>query len=261
MDLIIKNNIIHIFSADESLFQAAANDFVQRAIKTINEKSFFTVVLSGGDTPKFFFKALVEISQKQPSIPWQQIKFFFGDERFVASEDSASNYHMAYQYLFSKLPIPAENIYRIPTECSNPEIAAEKYEQTLRKAFDIKSKELPLFDLVYLGLGENAHTASLMPGSDLVKSYIDNPKLEKNPLVASAWVPELNMFRVTLTPTALNHSRNISFLVTGESKATAAWQVLQGSYQPLQYPAQMIHCKDGKTVWYLDQPAAKKLII
>ena len=257
-----KNNEITVFLSSEDLFLFAANDFEKRAIAAVNNKGMFSVVLAGGSTPKLFFDMLTGVESYKDTIPWQRIQFFFGDERYVSSDDINSNYHMAQEHLFSKVPVNPENIYRIPTEYKDPNDAAINYEKKLREVFHIKDNAFPQFDLVYLGLGDNAHTASLMPLSDLVKNYVENPLPEKNNrLVASLFVSELNMQRITLTPTAINHGLNIIFLVTGANKATALWEVLEGQTDPLHYPAQLIHCRDKKTIWYLDQAAAAKLHI
>ncbi len=253
----MNNKIIKLFQNSTDLFQAVVEDFAQRAHATIAVKGVFTVVLLGGNTAKFFFDKLAECKEK---IPWSHIKFFFGDERYVPCGQEESNYYMAKQHLFSKIPVPAENIYPIPTEFSDPKIAAKTYEMTLRKIFELKNNEFPRFDLVYLGLGEDAHTASLMPFSDIVMSYSKHKDKHKNDqLVASLWVPEFNMHRITLTPDAINQSAAVCFLVTGENKASAVWHLLEGPFNPQQYPAQLIQCVNEKTIWFLDKKAAAKL--
>jgi 6-phosphogluconolactonase len=255
-----KNNEIAIFPSANDLFQFAAKDFTHRALAAVNDKGTFSVVLAGGNTPKLFFDTLTGVKYYKNSIPWQQIQFFFGDERYVPSDDAESNYHMAYEHLFSKVPVNPENVYRIPTEFNDPKDAAKDYEQTLREAFHIKDNAFPQFDLLYLGLGDNAHTASLMPLSDVVMHYTENPFSDKNnPLVASLFDSESNMYRITLTPNAINNGMDIIFLVAGANKATAVWEVLEGQTDPLHYPAQLIHSVHRKTIWYLDQAAAGKL--
>lgn len=203
-----RNEKIMVFPNTKGLFQFAAKDFCQRATTAINAKGFFSVVLSGGNTPKSFYHSLAQSKEK---IPWMQIKFFFGDERYVPSHDANNNYHIAYEHLFSKVPINPENIYRIPTEFNDPKDAAKNYEQTLRKAFHITNKACPEFDLVYLGLGDNAHTASLMPASDIVRYYTKHPFPKNAQLVASLFVSDINMYRITLTPKAINNGMNIIF--------------------------------------------------
>ncbi len=263
MDTLINHNRIKIFPSADDLFADAAADFVRRARHAVTATGQFTVVLSGGNTVKSFFDALTAIESSQQTIPWQQIKFFFGDERYVAADDAASNYHTAQTYLFSKVPVSAENIYRIPTELGDPTLTANSYEVSLRKAFNLQPDEFPKFDLVYLGLGEDAHTASLMPFSAVVKTYSGQLDPDKNlSLVTSIWVEQLKMYRITLTPPAINHSDAICFLVTGANKASAVRQTLQGSFEPEKYPAQLIECADkGKIIWWLDEAAAGELEI
>lgn len=259
MELIKKNQKIKIFSNVSELFKAAADDLLHRALETIGKKGVFRISLDGGDSPKSFFDLLTSDSYRN-HIPWNQIQFFFGDERYVPADHPQSNYLMAKEHLFSKVNIPAENIFRIPTEFDNPDEAALEYETTLRKVFNIKNNELPRFDLFYLGLGGNAHTASLMPFSDIVIKYSENSNRLEHKLVAALWVPELKMYRITLTPPAINNSVNITFKVFGTNKASAVSSILEGGISnPQKYPAQLIHSICGETVWYLDQEAAAYL--
>jgi 6-phosphogluconolactonase len=255
-----KSQEIKIFSSSHDLFVAAAKDFMLRAVAAVYDKGVFSVVLSGGNTPKLFFDTLTRVDNDKNTIPWQHIQFFFSDERYVSPDTNESNYHMACEYLFSKVSVNAKNVYRIPTEFQDPSDAAKHYEQTLRNAFNIKDNAFPQFDLVYLGLGDDAHTASLMPFSEIVIRYFDNALPdEESQFVVSLWVPELNMYRITLTPTVINNSMDIVFLVTGTNKAMAVKKVLEGPSNPKHYPAQLIHCVHGKTIWYLDTLAAEKL--
>lgn len=246
----LKRQSIEIFDNSAQLFDFAAHDFYQRAIHGVQSKGHFSVVLSGGETPKLFFDKLTTNDLYRNSIPWQHIRFFFGDERYVASSDPRSNYHMAYSHLFSKINIPPDNIFPIPTDYVDPVLAAEKYEQTLRTVLSDG------FDLTYLGLGENAHTASLMPDSKIVK-LAATKRLDE--MVTSLFVPEFNMFRITLTPSALNNSSCIIFLVEGEKKSKAVAHVIEGSYDPVLYPAQLIQCKKGNNLWFLDKAASSRL--
>lgn len=265
MVTIIKNNEINVVPNPKDLFLHVAEDFVSRAKAAVNTRGEFTVVLSGGSTPKQLFTTLVNLTQTKhhkEKIPWDKIKFFFGDERYVAPDNKESNYHTAQECLFSKVPVLAENIYRIPTEFSDPDQAAEVYERTLRSIFHLKNDEFPKFDLVYLGLGEDGHTASLMPKTDLVMNYWQGGSItDKHHLVAALWVPKQQMYRITLTPPAINNAINVVFLVVGENKALAVKEVLEGPVIPHTYPAQLILCLNNKNIWYLDQTAASQLSI
>jgi 6-phosphogluconolactonase len=130
----------------------------------------------------------------------------------------------------------------------------------VRAALHSEENTLLPFDLVYLGLGDNAHTASLMPEDAVVAQYVNTPThAAQEQLAAALFMPETNLYRITLTPSALNNALDIIFLVTGENKATAVWNVLEGQSDPLHYPAQLIQGLYQKTIWYLDQAAAEKL--
>ncbi len=240
-----KNREIKIIADPNDLFNAVAEDFTQRAIDSVNNHGVFNVVLAGGNTPKLFFDALAANDFCRTKTPWQQIKFYFGDERYVPTTDVASNYHMAYEHLFSKVSVLVENIFPIPTKFKEPKDAAKQYESIIK---NVK------FDLIYLGLGDDAHTASLMPFSEVVTS-------STNQLVAALWVPQLKMYRITLTSTAINNAACVIFLVEGANKAPAVYSVLAGPTEPQKYPAQLIQPSQGKTIWYLDQAAAGKLKI
>jgi len=259
MDIIKKNIHIRIFNDLTKLFNYAAEDFLQQAMTAIEKKGVFTVVLSGGHTPQFFFDTLSHYGKN--TIPWDKIKFFFGDERYVPANDINSNYHMAYEHLFSKVSVDPSHIYRIPTELLDPDDAARAYEKTINENFSVKKNELPQFDLCYLGLGANAHTASLMPFNEVVNSYLKNSSDENQPFVEALFDTNSNLTRITLMPQIINNSKNIIFMVTGEDKATAVWDVLEGERNPIHFPAQLIDCVHGSTFWYLDQLAAKKLTL
>ncbi|MBV8802269.1 MAG: 6-phosphogluconolactonase [Gammaproteobacteria bacterium] len=253
----VKQQDIKIFTRVNELFEEAAEDFIHRSNSTVHQKGFFTVVLSGGHTPQQLF---VELVKRQNEVPWSAIQFFFSDERYVPPDNIESNYHMAYEYLFSKIPIDDNHIHRMETELSDPNLVAERYAETLRDILHLRNGVLPTFDLVYLGVGEDAHTASLMPETPVVKAYANIEERPKyDPLIVSLWVPKLNMYRLTMTPSAINNSQNIIFLVTGSTKHQAVWNILEGPQNPMQFPAQLIHCKNAKNLWYLDASAASSL--
>lgn len=245
------NTEIKIFSSAVDLFQYAANDFCLRCISSVEKRGKFSVALAGGNTPKNFFKTLVDLYKD--SIPWQHIEFFFGDERYVPHDNPASNYRMADEELFSKVPVNRNHIYAIPTHFENPKEAAQVYEQTLRTAFPAKS--IPRFDLTYLGLGDDGHTASLMPFNEVVREYIENDQR----LARAVFLPQTDSYRITLTPIVLNNSSNIIFMVIGKDKTKAITEILEGEFDPLCYPAQLIHCVQHQSLWFLDVQAASQL--
>jgi len=253
----IKKTDVFIYPDAQSLFNACAKDFASCAARAIAEKNNFTVVLSGGNTPKQFYSILVEQYVKR--IEWNKIYFFFGDERYVPMDNQENNYHMTETSLFSKLPVNREQIFRINTDFPTAEQSARAYQNTLREVMQLKPHAFPVFDLVYLGLGDDAHTASLFPESDLVRAYAQQNNSDEDTLVAGYYVKKINMDRITLTPPAINHGKNIHFIIEGENKAHAVQAVLQGNYQPELYPAQLIKSLTGTTSWYLDNAAAKNI--
>ncbi len=243
------NQELIIRATDSDLFMLAAQQFSDMAIAQVAAKHTFNVVLAGGNTPKAYFTQLAAMDDIVEATPWDHIHFYFGDERYVPKDDERNNYYMACEFLFSKVPVPKQNIHRMPTtEFASAKEAASDYAKQIANVD---------FDLIYLGLGDNAHTASLMPDTDLVKAYADGKA--DNHLVASLWVEALKMYRITLTPPAINRCPCIAFMAVGDNKAIAVWQILNGPYNPVQYPAQLIHSNSGKTVWYLDQIAASKV--
>lgn len=257
------NDNIYVFTNTYALFHAAADHLLKTTNIKTKTNPLFSVVLSGGNTPKTFFDLLANTEPYKSKIPWSKILFFFGDERYVPECDPSNNYYMANQHLFSKLPIPKDHIFPIPTHFTNPDEAANAYANTLRKVFKLTATQLPSFDLCYLGLGDNAHTASLMPKTALVADYSQKSITTDNQvkLAAALWVKELNMYRITLTPPIINNSQQINFIVNGSNKATAVKQVLENKYQPNEYPAQLIHNNNNTVLWFLDQAAATQLTL
>ena len=255
----IGDNKLVISHAADDFYKAVADDFMKRANDSVDGKGVFNVALSGGNTPKKLYDLLTQEPYKR-GVPWDKIQFFFGDERYVPANELDNNYFMAHVHLFTKVGVPAQNVYMIPTEYVNPKVAAEDYAATLRTLLHVKGKGIPKFDLIYLGLGTNAHTASLMPHTDVVKHYAKKPSTkEQHEITAALWVKELNMNRITFTPPIINNSAAIIFLVEGESKATPVWKILQGEHNPVECPAQLIKADHGEIIWFLDEASASAL--
>lgn len=230
----------------EELSLRAAEEFVSLTRQAAGTVGRFAVALAGGSTPKNLY-SLLATSGFRGRIPWPQIHLFWGDERCVPPDHPESNYHMVDETLLSKVPIPAENVYRMEGE-EDPEVAARRYEETLKKFFQLSDNGLPRFDLILLGLGEDGHTASLFPGSDAVQ--------ESKRLVTALYVEKLKAFRLTLTLPVLNHSANIFFLVAGKNKARVLKDVLQGGDGSESLPAQRVNPRMGRLLWFADQAAA-----
>jgi len=238
---------VRVLGSPQELYRASAEKFCALGAQAIRSHGKFSVALSGGSTPRGLHQELVtDFSSK---LPWQKVFFFWGDERHVPPDSSDSNYRMAKETLLAKLPIPAENIFRIPSELEDAKEAAKKYEQTLEKFFRPDEDSFPRFDFIILGMGPDGHTASLFPGTAALE--------EKDRLVAANWVEKLNTFRITLTFPVLNSAASVIFLVSGDEKAEMVRRALEEPAANL--PCQRVRPKPGELVWYLDKGAAVKL--
>jgi 6-phosphogluconolactonase len=240
---------IRKLTTPQDLFHAAAEEFIRAANQAVEKRGRFAVALSGGSTPKNLYALLA--ANASSSLPWNQMFFFFGDERHVPPDDVESNYRMANESLFSKAPIPPGNIFRVPTENPDADATAAAYEQTLRNFFGVKPGEIPPFDLILLGMGPDGHTASLFPETNALK--------EKLRLVVANWVEKLKTSRITLTLPVLNAARCVAFLVSGTDKAPALHEVLEGDAPGEKYPSKLIQPEDGKLIWFIDRAAASDL--
>jgi len=244
----------------------ASRRFAELANIFVSDAGRFTVALSGGSTPKAMFRILAE-KPFADALPWRSIRFFWGDERCVPPDHADSNYRMAYETLLSKVPVPGENIFRIPAEDDYPQRAAANYSETIRQFFNPVAtapgtepevatapgaeSAWPHFDLVFLGMGADGHTASLFPGT---------AALSVNDGVAAAnYVEKFQSWRITLTANTINKARNIIFLVAGEDKAPALKEVIEGPRNPEQYPSQLIEPYYGTLLWMVDEAAASLL--
>jgi 6-phosphogluconolactonase len=238
---------IQIFDDAMEVARAAADRFIELAREAITEQGRFTVALAGGSTPKRAYELLASDEYKA-KIDWSKVHIFFGDERCVPPDDSESNYRMANEALLSRLPIPLKNIHRM-NGVGDAVANARLYEDELRTYFN--DAAWPRFDLVLLGLGDDGHTASLFPGTQVLH--------EREAWVAANWVEKFGAYRITLTAPAINHAAHIVFLVTGENKAARLWEVLNGEHDPQRLPAQLIQPPDGSLEWFVDKAASAHL--
>jgi 6-phosphogluconolactonase len=246
---------LKIVQDNGDLAKLGAEFFLNRVNATLKERSFFTFVASGGTTPRALYEVLA--SRKFRSmLPWEKIHVFLGDERNVLPNRTESNFHLLWSALLSKVPLPETNIHRVQTELRTPQDAAQKYEDDIRTFFDLKEpKGRPCFDLIFLGLGTDGHTASLFSDGD---PSVSMNQMNPNRLVIAPWVTHLNDYRISLTPTALNYSKEIVFLVKGKDKAPIVHRVLDG-IDSKSYPAQFIRPENGKVTWLVDTEAAALL--
>lgn len=236
----------------ESVASQGTEIFVRSAAESIRERGRFTVALSGGSTPKRMFQ-LLSAPQNQARVDWTRVHLFWGDERYVPSDHPDSNFRMTMETLLSQIPIPPANVHRIRTELSPAEAVATNYETEIARFFADPGthQRFPAFDLVLLGLGTNAHTASLFPHSPVLQ--------ETSHLVLADFVAEVNMWRITMTVPLLNAAREVVFLLSGRDKAAVLHDVLFGDYDPERKPAQLIQPTRGRLTWLIDSASAAEL--
>jgi 6-phosphogluconolactonase len=238
---------IQVFPDPSAMSLHAAGLIAELAGRPVDREGRFTLCLSGGSTPRETY-ALLAAPQLADEIPWPGVHIFWGDERCIPLERPDNHFTMTSDLLFSKVPIPAENIHRMRGEADDPEEAARDYELELIRFFGLKRGEIPRFDLVLLGMGEDGHCASLYPGTAGLA--------ERGDLVVAHYVPQREGHRLTLTLRVLNNARQIIFLVTGESKAEALKAVLDGENDEADLPAGRVRPRKGKVRWLVDRAAA-----
>lgn len=238
---------IHIFETPNDVAYAAAQRFVDLVNDCIQRKGFFCVALAGGTTPRRLYELLATDAFKD-KIDWSRTHIFFGDERAVPADHPDSNFRMANEALLKKVSIPLENVHSM-TGAGDVVENARNYERELRDFFS--TSEWPGFDLVLLGLGKDAHTASLFPETAALQ--------ERRLWVVANWVEELSSYRLTLTAPAINAAANVEFLVTGADKAVALAAVLEGPVDTKRLPAQLVQPPKGNLSWIVDAAAASQL--
>jgi len=238
---------LQIYKEIGELMNAVAETIRKVSQEAVTEQGQFNFVLSGGSSPRRLYEVLASQSYKD-KIDWDHTYFFFGDERFVAKNDPQRNSLMAKKVLFDPLKIPASHIFAVDTT-GTPCEAAQLYSEAIAAHFQEKPVH---FDFILLGLGENAHTASLFPYTSVLE--------ETEATIKPVFVKEVGMYRITMTAPLINQAKHIAFLVFGKDKAEAVYHILQGSKgSPKQYPARLILPKPEKVHWFLDTSAASLL--
>lgn len=237
---------LNIFASEDEVLSSLAEHFISIASQSIAKHSRFSVSLSGGTSPKKLYGLLASHAFKN-RVDWDNVYFFFGDERYVPQTDPASNYLMVKTALFTPLGIKDSHIFPVNTSLS-PKEAARQYLEDIH-CFFIGS-ELQ-FDLVLLGLGDNSHTASLFPHTPVLH--------ENTASVKEVFLENDQKYRITFTAPLINLAQNISFLVYGKGKAEAVYNILEGERNIDEFPAQLIAPTHGEVQWFLDEEAASEI--
>jgi 6-phosphogluconolactonase len=218
------------------------------------------VALTGGTTPRRLYSMLADARQPwRARIPWPQVHLFWGDERHVPPDHPDSNYRMAKETLLDHVPIPLDRVHRMRGELPDAHEAAADYERVLT---DVESgfSRIAFFDLMLLGVGEDAHIASVFPGSELLESGAPTDgRAVTRRRVAATWATHLAAWRITLTPETILDSRAIVVLVAGAGKAAAVRAALHEPLAVTKYPAQLLRSAGDRVDWFVDRAAAARL--
>ncbi|MET1056247.1 MAG: 6-phosphogluconolactonase [Pedobacter sp.] len=235
-----------IYKTKSELLKDLAEYIITIGEKAIAENGCFNFVLTGGNSPKELYTMLaVDYREK---LDWTKVYFFIGDERNVPPGHESYNGLMARHSIIDPLNVAADHVFFVDTTQA-PQKAAIEYAKEISTHF--KGADLT-FDLILLGMGDDAHTASLFPGTEVLGN--------KDVTVDSVYVEKLDTYRITFTAPLINKAKNVAFLVFGESKAEAIKHVIEDQTKNTQlYPSQLIDPIDGSLTFFIDSEAAKLL--
>jgi len=242
---------IEIASNAEDLARRTVKLFVSAARETLASRARFYAALSGGRTPQRTFE-LLGASPEAKALPWARIQVFWVDERYVPPDSPHSNYRLAADTFLGSVPIPPDNIHRIPTEYGDIHEAAEVYTGMIRDAFGVTPGEIPQFDLMVLGMGPDGHTGSLLPNS--------YAPFDVDALVSVVYALGDTRSRITLTCPVLRAARRLTVLVSGAEKAQVLKDVLTSEPDEVRYPIHVLWPVLDKIVWLVDRDAAGTLL-
>ncbi|MDE3103790.1 MAG: 6-phosphogluconolactonase [Acidobacteriota bacterium] len=241
----------HVSTTAGAVALQAAELFTRSVQAAAQARGLARVAISGGSTPRAMFQLLADPAQPfATSVPWDRLQLFWVDERCVPPTHPDSNYRMTRETLLARVPLPESQIFRMEGELE-PDVAAARYESSLRNAFRLEGAETPTFDLIFLGMGDDGHTASLFPHTEGLENITD--------LVIANHVPQKDTWRITLTAPVLNQGREVVFLIEGAAKTEVVAQVFQGPWNPETLPSQLIRPSSGRLTLLLDAVAADKL--
>ena len=240
----IKPNIVKVADSGR-LAQKTLEEFVAAAKSAISRKGTFYVAISGGSTPKLFYDLLSE-PDVYSQVQWDHVRLFWVDERCVPPCEEASNFGMAADSFLSDIPIPDENVHRVTGEEIDYAKAARDYEQTILEVFGLEQGQMPVFDLILLGMGADGHTASLFPNSYVVFDTED--------LVSAVYLMD-GISRITLTAPVLKAANQLIVMISGESKSEIVRDVFQTEPDAVKYPVHCLWPVMDKILWIMDEQA------
>lgn len=245
---------VDVFPDIRALTLAAAERFSALATRAVDDHGTFAVALSGGSTPKALYHLMGTEQEIRTKIPWSKIHFFFGDERHVPPDHADSNFRMVNEAMFQALQTEQLHIHRVLSELTSASDAAIQYEADLREFFapqGLMHNDFPRFDLVFLGMGPDGHTASLFPNSSGLG--------ESKRWVISNWVQKFETDRITVTFPVLDSAAEVILFVSGPEKAPLVKEVLRVGAETGKYPVQRVRPRNGIKRWMLDASAAARI--
>ena len=238
--------MLHIQKDPQAVAIALAEWITQTIEDALQKQNRFTWVLTGGNSPKALYEMLAASPYKE-RIAWNRLHIFWGDERAVPFSDNRNNAKMTYEHLLNKVPVIPEQVHVIRTDIA-PERSALEYEKILQGYFGAEGAG---FDLVLSGMGDDGHTLSLFPGTEVIH--------EKKAWVKAFYLESQQMYRITLTAPVVNRASDVAFLAFGVNKAKALYEVLEGDRNIDLYPSQVIQPASGRLHWFVDSAAAALL--
>lgn len=279
--------VLRLAATAEALAQAAASEVLAVLEAAMAWRGEAHVALAGGRTPAALYRVLATL----PFEGWSHVHVWFGDERTVHPDHADSNYRMARETLLAEMPIPEGQVHRMAGECA-PAAAASDYDVLLRALAGRQQRPAPTFDLLLLGMGADAHTASIFPGSTLLQTATGNrPPATGNrelaiesgqpatapqapgptdgllrgidataevtgaQFAAAVYVPAINTWRLTITPATIRAARTVFVLVSGADKHPALRRVLGESPALVDAPVTLLHDQPGDVAWFVDRAA------
>ena len=240
--MLVKNST-EVLSDKATLIARTREIILEKIESALKSKDICTIALSGGSTPKPLYESLATCD-----LPWQKIHIFWGDERYVPADHVDSNQFMTRQVWLNRISIPDANIHPMPTDGMSPEQDALTHEEELKSFFKVLPKEFPPFDIIILGMGDDGHTASLFPNTDVLK--------ETKKLVSVG--NKSGQPRLTFTVPLINQAKCVLFLVSGANKKEVLGKVFASDEDSYLYPARLIQ-PQGELRWLIDEAAGELL--
>ncbi|MGB3266417.1 MAG: 6-phosphogluconolactonase [Microcoleus sp.] len=232
---------VEVLANREQLIERSLAVVLSQIAAAVAERGICTIALAGGSTPEPLYRSIAS-----QDLPWDKIHVFWGDERYVPPEHPDSNQKMARLAWLDRVNIPASNIHPMPTGTGDPEADARAHQTELQQFFKVSGGEFPAFDIILLGIGDDAHTASLFPGT---------PALQVRDALVTVGNKD-GQPRITFTVPLINRARCVIFIVAGASKQPALAQIFAPAADPTTYPARLVQ-PEGELWWLLDAAAGE----